>query len=351
MKKRLAIGILIGAVCLWLALRNVSWRELRATLLAVRYPLLLGVLLAQLVGMVIRVVRWRLLVDHLKPGTSWRSLSSATAIGFMANFVLPGRVGEFIRAWILGRREGIPVSASFATIVVERLFDGFAVLLFLGLSPFLLRVPAHLQESFGALRAIGLGVLGAYSVALAFLVLHAHRPALTTRLAAFACRPLPHRFGRALLALLDSFGRGLSLLSRPRQVMAAILWSMALWSSVALGNLVLLAAFGLRLPVFAGFFLVVAQAFGVAVPSPGGAGSLQYAHVVGLAPFGVPAETAAAVGILFNALILVFFVALGLLFLKIEGLGLSALAGTTGEAGAPPAGRATPETGANREIP
>jgi uncharacterized protein (TIRG00374 family) len=332
MKKRLALGIVVGLVCLWLALRNVSWPLLRETLLGVRYPLLLLVLLAQATGMTIRVIRWRLLVDHLKPRTSWRSLSSATAIGFMANFVLPGRVGEFIRAWVLGRREGIPVSASFATIVVERLFDGFAVLLFLGLSPFLLRVSAEHRDAIGALRAIGLGVLGAYSVALAFLLIHAHRPVVTTRLAVFACRPLPPRMRRGALDLLDSFGRGLSLLARPWQVVAAILWSMALWTSVALGNLVLLAAFGLRTPIFAGFFLVVAQAFGVAVPSPGGAGSLQYAHVVGLAPFGIPADQAAAVGILFNALLLFFFIGLGLVFLKLEGLDLGVLADTSRDA-------------------
>ena len=68
------------------------------------------------------------------------TLFSTILIGFMANNVLPLRLGEFVRAYVIGRREKLSVSASFATIVIERVFDGCTVVLFMAVAPAILTI-------------------------------------------------------------------------------------------------------------------------------------------------------------------------------------------------------------------
>src|SRR5690606_305697 len=78
----------------------------------------------------IRAVRWHWLLEPIQPGIPYHPRIAATCIGFMANNLLPARVGEFVRAFALGRITGMRVSAAFGSLVVERLLDGICVVAF-----------------------------------------------------------------------------------------------------------------------------------------------------------------------------------------------------------------------------
>ena len=118
------------AVLLWVAVRGVNLDEVLLQLRQVRLVWLIPVLASILVRFWLTAVRWQLLLRPVKRIAVHR-LFAVTLIGFMANNVLPARLGEFVRAYALGRSEALPASLPFATIVIERIFDGFTLLVFL----------------------------------------------------------------------------------------------------------------------------------------------------------------------------------------------------------------------------
>lgn len=125
----LFIGLVIIALSLFYAFRGVKIRELGNAMLAVHYIYLVPALAFVILSYLFRAMRWRYLIRHIKD-VKTASLFSPLMVGSMAN-MLPARASEFIRAYLLSRKERISFSASFATIFIERLFDLMLVLLIL----------------------------------------------------------------------------------------------------------------------------------------------------------------------------------------------------------------------------
>ena len=233
MIKRLAAGAALGAFFLWLALRNVHFSEMAETLRRVSLPAFALFCLMHVGSLGLRALRWRILVRPLAAVPVSRVLPPL-AIGFMVNFLLPGRAGEFVRAWLFSRREKVSTSAVFATVVVERLFDGLAIICLLAPAPFLLGAgdPALLARIRWA--ALLLPVLYV-AILTALILLSHHREAL----AAFLSRhPVVRR--RPLLArvvnLVERFCEGLGVLRSWRAVAGTVLFSLLIWGWGSLAN-------------------------------------------------------------------------------------------------------------------
>ena len=275
-------------------------------------------------AMIIRSYRWGYILQPVKRAR-YRNLFSAISIGFMANFLFPARLGECVRAYIIGRREEISKTASFATIVVERLFDGFTILSIMALVPFFLTVPPGKEETmFTIWKAAGL-VFAIYTVTLLFLFFFRHRRQAFMGLVEPVIRRLPSKMSAPLTKMIDSFGDGLDILNSWGHLLTVGGWSFLLWGFMGLGNWIMFKAFGIELPIFAAFFLLVVQAFGAMFPSPGFVGTYQYAHVLGLSLFGISQELSLSLAILLHGSIYIFYVLMGICFLWVEGLGIKEL--------------------------
>jgi uncharacterized protein (TIRG00374 family) len=317
--KRLAAGAALGAFFLWLALRNVHFSEMADTLRRVSLPAFVLFCLMHICSLGLRAFRWRILVRPLAEVPVGRMLPPL-AIGFMVNFLLPGRAGEFVRAWLFSRREKVSTSAVFATVVVERLFDGLAIICFLAPAPFLLGAgdPALLARIRWA--ALLLPVVYV-AILTALILLSHHREAL----AAFLSRhPAVRR--RPLLArvvhLVERFCEGLGVLRSWRAVAGTVLFSLLIWGWGSLANALMMHAIGLDLPGYAPIFLIVLQGFGVLIPTPGFVGPFQYAHVVALGVYGVPEAVAISLALLIHAGLFIAVLAPGFWFAAREHLGI-----------------------------
>ena len=319
MIKRLAAGVALGAFFLWLALRNVHFSEMVATLRSVSLPALGLFCLMHVGSLGLRALRWRILVRPLAEVSAGRLLPPL-AIGFMVNFLLPGRAGEFVRAWLFGRREQVSTSATFATVVVERLFDGLAIICFLAPAPFLL--DAGDPVLLARIRWAGLLLPVVYvAILTALILLSHHREALAAFLSrhpAVQRRPL---LGR-IVQLVERFCEGLGVLRSWRSVAGIVFFSLVIWSWGALANALMMRAIGLDLPGYAPMFLIVLQGFGVLIPTPGFVGPFQYAHVVALGVYGVPESVALSLALLIHAGVFVSVLAPGFWFAAREHLGL-----------------------------
>jgi uncharacterized protein (TIRG00374 family) len=275
----------------------------------------------------VRAERWQYLLAPLGPTRFWVAFRTTT-IGFAVSYILPARAGEVLRPYLLARRERLPATAAFATIIVERILDLLTVLLLLGLF-FLFMQENEAAAAPALFRAVLLGAAAAAPVAATILVAMFVMAGHPERLHGVVLKIehiLPARLARALAGFMKTFAEGLAVVRSPGRLMWAMGWSFVLWGGIALQLWVLVRAFAIALP-FGGSFLVTAiLVVGVAVPTPGGVGGTHEALRLSLTSF-YHADNDAAVGaaILQHGVNFVPYLLLGIWFLAQEGLNMTRL--------------------------
>lgn len=305
---------------LWLFFRNIdlgeTWRAIASA-----HPALVGLaVLATVQTYVLRAWRWQALLlplGHARFRTAFRT----TVIGFTATFLLPGRVGEVLRPYLLARQEGLKMPSTFATVIVERLLDLVTVLLLFACAlPFLDVEVGRDVKWAGGLAAV------AALVGMVVLFVCAGHPERLGRWAGRLTRWLPGRAAHVVDHLVRTFAEGLAVMRQPGALVLATAWSVPLWLSIGLGIWLTSAAFGLTFS-FAGSFLVVMfLVVGVAAPTPGGVGGFHYFYLLAVTRFfGASADTAAAAALVLHAVSFVPVTILGLIYMSQDGLTLGSL--------------------------
>ena len=305
---------------LWLFFRNIDLRETWRAMTHARVSYLLAALAATVSTYVLRSIRWRALLRPIG-NAPFRSTFRGTVIGFATIFLLPGRVGEVLRAYLVARELRFAFTATFATVIVERLLDVATVLLLFAISLPLVGVDVGPQ-----VRAAGLVAGAGAVVALVMLFVMAGHPERLGRWASQLGKRLPHRLASALEHVVRTFAEGLAVMRRPTDLLAAVAWSLPVWLSIALGIWLTSHAFDLTLS-FVGSFLVVGYlAVGVSAPTPGGAGGFHVMYKLALTQFfGADPSVAAAAAIILHAISFVPITFLGLFFMWRDGLTLGRL--------------------------
>lgn len=129
--KQFIIGLVISLVFLVWALSGQDLGKVAMTIVGMNWIVLIPALALYFVGVWIRAVRWRILLQPLKPSISLYRTFEVVVIGYMANNLLPARIGEVVRAYVLGKREDVRKTSTLATILVERIFDGLVMVGFI----------------------------------------------------------------------------------------------------------------------------------------------------------------------------------------------------------------------------
>ena len=277
----LILGIAISGVCLWFALKDVDLPAMVKSMGHVGIPWVIASVIPGLVGLVVRAFRWRLLLKATKSDLDTGPLISATFIGMTANNLLPARLGEVVRAWVLSRREKIAVTTVFASIMVERLLDTLAALTILG---FCLAVLPELSGSAAVLlKQAGLWVLGAVAVGVSVLcLLVVFRKSIVRVYDRWSAEQGRTWLSRALELLLR-FVEGLCVFKSGAQVAMTIGLSLFIWALAIASFHILADGFSLGLTPLETALVFVIVLFGVAVPSaPGFVGTFHGFCVAGL---------------------------------------------------------------------
>jgi len=231
-----------------------------------------------------------------------RGVWQATAIGFMANNVLPARGGEFARAYAASRLLPCRFTTALASIAVERVFDGLVLVLLLAAAIAAPGFPATATIAGKSLSSIAWWTGMVFVVLLVMLFAIVHAPQGALRLGGDAVRAvLPERAAGFLVTIGHHFIDGLLVLKRPRDFALVVLWSFVLWLVNGGAFYTGFLAFHLdALPFASALLLQGIVAIGVAIPSsPGFFGLFEYASRAGLGLYGVAAAEAVsfAVGI------------------------------------------------------
>lgn len=309
------VGLALAAACLALFARGARWEEIGRLLAAANLPLILAAACCLLLTSVARAWRWHYLLRE-EP-VSFRHRLTSTFIGFAGNNVLPGRLGEPLRCWVvsrLDRRLGFWQAAG--SIVVERVFD--------------LAAAVALLLTFVWLAAAGVGGVARDASLVGRLAAHRTTALLVVLVAAGvvafvarAGRRAPAGVAARAAAALGSLQRGLAGIRSARAFALATFFTVVLWSAMLAFDLLMLWAFGFReLGPMHALGLLVVLSFAIALPqAPAGVGVVQLASETTLtALFGMPVDRAKAFAIGLWVCQVAIVVGAGAVALWVEGL-------------------------------
>lgn len=318
-------GIGISFFFLFFLFRKIDFNQLLATLKTLDYRYLAVAVIVTIISYSSRAVRWHYLILPQKKARP-RNLLSATIICYMANNLLPARLGEFARAVVLARKEGLEVSSVFASLVIDRLFDGFSVLVILVFTFFTVKLPPGMENLQQGLITGGYVTLAIYVAVIVFLVFLKRATARTIHLVGILLKPFPKIVADKAIPLLASFISGIQLPSKAVDLLAIILSSAFIWATAAWPIDLVLQAFSIHLPFTASLFILVFLVFAVMVPaSPGYVGTYHAACMYGLMAFALPKELALSVALVVHAISFFPVILLGFFFLWSEKISFSAL--------------------------
>lgn len=317
----LAVGLL------WFFLRHADLGRVWAEMRTARVELLALSVVLTLVMYLVRAERWQYLLEPLGPTRYWVAFRT-TVIGFAAIFLLPARAGEVLRPYLLAKHEGLPVTAAFATIIVERILDLTAVLALLGL--YLVAFSADARQAAPALyRAVALGGLVmapvAFTVFVMMIVMAGH-PERLHGLVLRIERVLPQRIAQVVAGLARTFAEGLAVVRRPGRLVRSLGWSFVLWLTIAFQAWLVARAFGIVIPLPGSILVTAMLVVGVAVPTPGGIGAVHEAFRLGVTSFfGADNDAAVGAAIVSHALGFIPVTLLGVWFAMRDGLSVGNL--------------------------
>jgi uncharacterized protein (TIRG00374 family) len=317
-QKRFWFGLILSLVLLAFVLYQTDPAKILDSLRQAQYVYLIPALALYFVGVGVRAVRWHFLLRSIKP-IQTPALFRIVVIGYMANDILPARMGELVRAYLLGQQQHVSKAATLVTIIIERVFDGLTMLTFI--------VAASFWLGFGdAALATRLRVVGALFItaiiALAFL---AGMPRRVERLVDFFVRRLPSaslrmRATRLTRSLLD----GLGALRSPADSLAVYALSLIAWLCETGMYAVIALGFNLALP-FAVYLLAAAFAnlVTIAPSTPGYVGVFDAPIVYTLALFGINQNLATSYTITLHAALYLPVTLLGSYYVWRAGLSLA----------------------------
>jgi glycosyltransferase 2 family protein len=312
---QLGLGLLISALFLWLALRGLKLEEVWEDMRGANYWWLIPSVATYFMAVWARTWRWDYMLRPLKP-IPVRRLWPVVVIGYMGNNVYPFRAGELLRSYVLRRREAVPMSASLATVVVERVFDGLVMLIFVFAALPLAPLPSETLRTTVIVASVAF--FGAMVVFFALAAVPQRALQLAGRL---SDRFVPVHFGPRLMGFAGRFLDGLESLRTFRNVMMIFSTSVVIWLLETVKYWFVMQAFPFEVSFFALMLMNGIVNLATTLPSaPGYVGTFDGPGIAVLVLYGVEQSTAAAYTLVLHAALWFPVTLLGGVYMVREGL-------------------------------
>ena len=315
------LGVLISVMFIWLALRGLHLEEFWDSVKKANYVWLAPGIGVYFVGVWVRAWRWHYLLGPIKKIPTSRIFPIIT-IGYMGNNIYPARAGEALRAVLLKRKESVSISASAATIIVERIFDGVVMLAFIFVN---LAELAKLTGSSGFVGNIQqVAVIGTsiFLAALGVFLTSAMFPHTTMKVSLWLIsRIVPARFHGRVIGLSNRFLDGLASLRSPFNVLMVFLTSVIIWLLETGKYWFVMQAFDLHVSFFALMLMNGIVNLATTIPSaPGYIGTFDAPGIAVLTAYGVEHSVAAGYTLVLHVALWLPITLLGAYYLAHEGI-------------------------------
>jgi uncharacterized protein (TIRG00374 family) len=269
----------------------------------------------------VRAWRWHYLLKPIKEIPT-KTMFPITTIGYMGNNIYPARAGEVLRAVILKRKEGVPVSASLATIIVERIFDGVVMLAFIFVNLSELAKLTGASGFVGNIQQVAIIGTGIFLGALFVFLLAAMFPQVTARIGLWFVEHLtPQRLHEKIMDVMNKFLDGLASLRSPLNVLMVFLTSVIIWLLETGKYWFVMHAFNFHVSFFALMLMNGIVNLATTIPSaPGYIGTFDAPGIAVLTAYGVDQATAAGYTLTLHVALWLPITILGAYYLAREGI-------------------------------
>lgn len=315
------LGVAVSLIFLFFALKGLEINDIWEPLKTVKYWWLLPGTAIYFAAVWIRAWRWHYLLRPLKPVPT-KTMFPIVAIGYMGNNIYPARAGEVLRAVVLKKREEVPVSASLATVIVERVFDGVVMLAFVFLN---LPKLANLTTSsgfVGNIQNLALWGAGAFLGALVVFLVTAMFPERAEKIIIWLVEHIvPQKYRDNLLNITKRFLGGLEALRSPQEVLMIFLTSVVIWL-LELGEYwFVMQAFPFEVSFFTLMLMNGIVNLVTTFPSaPGYVGTFDGPGIAVLTAYGVAKGLAAGYTLVLHVALWLPITALGAFYMAKEGI-------------------------------
>jgi uncharacterized protein (TIRG00374 family) len=317
------VGLLISAIFLYFALRGLDFGSFWSTVKTANYWWILPGVAVWFMGLWVRAWRWHYLLRPVKP-ISTRIMFPIVAIGYMGNNIYPARAGEVLRAVVLKRREGVPISASLATIIVERIYDGVVMLgfVFVNLGELSKLAQTSVKISGFPIQTVALVGSAIFFGALAVFLLAAMFPKPAERvIVGVIQRVVPSRFQEKVSGVALKFLGGLESLRSPREALMVFVTSVVIWLFETGKYWFVMHAFDFQVSFFALMLMNGIVNLATTIPSaPGYVGTFDAPGIAVLEAYSVPKAIAAGYTIVLHIALWVPVTLLGAYYMAREGI-------------------------------
>ncbi|HEY1409917.1 MAG TPA: lysylphosphatidylglycerol synthase transmembrane domain-containing protein [Promineifilum sp.] len=307
---RLLVGVVISAVFIWLALRGLHLPDVWVSLRSAAYVWLIPSVAVYFLAVWVRTWRWDYLLRPVRQ-IPVRRLFPVVVIGYMGNNVYPFRAGELLRAFLLRQQEDVSMSSSLATIIVERVFDGLVMLLFVFVALPFAPLPSD---------AIRMVVIAGSVVFLSVLFLFFAVAAVPRRFLGLAGwlsgHLLPERFRAPLMGFAERFVVGLAALRSGRGLAMIFLTSVIIWLLETVKYWFVMNAFDFTVSFFALMLMNGVVNLATTLPSaPGYVGTFDAPGIAVLTLYGVDPAIATAYTLTLHAALWLPITLLGIYYM------------------------------------
>ncbi|HSG45306.1 MAG TPA: lysylphosphatidylglycerol synthase transmembrane domain-containing protein [Anaerolineales bacterium] len=315
------LGVLISALFIWLALGGLKLNEFWGAVRQANYIWLIPGVGVYFIGVWIRAWRWHYLLGPIKKIPT-KSMFPITTIGYMGNNIYPARAGEVLRAVILKRKEGVSISASLATIIVERIFDGVVMLAFVFVNLSELAKLTGASGFVGNIQQVALIGTGVFIGALIIFLVAAMYPHTTAKVGLwFIHRLLPQRLHTKVIRLMNKFLDGLASLRSPFNVLMVFFTSIIIWLLETGKYWFVMHAFDFSVSFFALMLMNGIVNLATTIPSaPGYIGTFDAPGIAVLTAYGVEHSIAAGYTLVLHVALWLPITLLGAYYLAREGI-------------------------------
>ncbi len=308
------LGVMISAVFLYLALRGLELDRAWLAMRTASYWWIIPGVAVYFFGVWARTWRWHYMLRPIK-AVSLARLFPVVVIGYMGNNVYPARAGELIRAYVLRKKEAVSISASLATIIVERIFDGVIMLLFVFVSLPLTPMPQKLRQVVVLFSLLFFGALAVFFVIAA-------SPARSQAVYNwFIARLVPPRFQDLARGLLDRFMDGLHCLRSGRDVLMIFVTSLVIWLAETVKYWFVMHSFDFSVPFYVLMLMNGVVNLATTIPSaPGYVGTFDAPGIEVLEQFGVARAVATSYTLILHAALWLPITLLGFYYMGRESI-------------------------------
>ncbi|MDY6863077.1 MAG: lysylphosphatidylglycerol synthase transmembrane domain-containing protein [Thermodesulfobacteriota bacterium] len=311
--KKLIIGILVSSIFIYLSFNGVKFDKILTGFNNANYIYLIPTLVLFILASFLRSLRWGAVLSPMVK-ISQRRLFPIVCVGQMGITLIPMRIGELIKPYLVSNESKLPFNSALATILLERVFDIFTLL---GIS-FLIIFISVLPEGLIKTRNSALIIL---VVLIFFITLSYFKKEATLRFFKLLFNKLPQRIQAKIENLVHSFVDGFKIISSPKMLVYTLLLSCLIWGCAGLGTFTLFFFYNFQLSFVSAFVILFSTVIGVSLPTaPGMLGNFHFSCIAALLFFNIPKSDALSFSLIYYFMAIGRHILLGLIFLPFVNL-------------------------------